>query len=229
VSKTIQWVIGITSGLFLLLVLLLTSIEWTIFRPSYFMHQYEKRDIPKIIGIEPGNLEKITENILLYLKGERSDLSMQFPVNGISREIFNEKEKEHMVDVRWLFMKGYQLRIIGLIWIGAGFLFLWFYSKSSRRILFRGMQISIIIVLVLIILLFILLSIDFRRYFIVFHKIFFRNELWILNPKTDLLIEMVPEPFFFETAVRIGILFVIQTFVIMFLSEIASRILQKNR
>ena len=48
---------------------------------------------------------------------------------------------------------------------------------------------------------------DFSKYFIVFHHIFFDNDLWILNPATDLLINIVPEPFFMDTALRIGITF----------------------
>ena len=52
-----------------------------------------------------------------------------------------------------------------------------------------------------------LIASDFSRYFIVFHHIFFNNDLWILNPATDLLINIVPEPFFADTAFRIGVTF----------------------
>lgn len=34
---------------------------------------------------------------------------------------------------------------------------------------------------------------------------------WILDPATDMLINIVPEPFFMDTALRIGILFAIMT------------------
>ena len=37
-----------------------------------------------------------------------------------------------------------------------------------------------------------------------FHHIFFNNDLWMLNPDTDLLINIVPEPFFMDTAARIA-------------------------
>ena len=48
---------------------------------------------------------------------------------------------------------------------------------------------------------------DFSKYFVVFHLIFFDNDLWILNPATDMLINIVPEPFFMDTALRIAITF----------------------
>lgn len=52
-----------------------------------------------------------------------------------------------------------------------------------------------------------LISTDFTKYFVIFHHIFFDNDLWILDARTDLLINIVPEPFFMDTAARIGITF----------------------
>ena len=40
-----------------------------------------------------------------------------------------------------------------------------------------------------------------------FHHIFFTNDLWILDPATDMLINIVPEGFFMDTAARIALLF----------------------
>ena len=36
----------------------------------------------------------------------------------------------------------------------------------------------------------------FDSFFIGFHKLFFDNDLWLLNPQTDLLIALMPTPFF---------------------------------
>lgn len=52
-----------------------------------------------------------------------------------------------------------------------------------------------------------LISTDFTKYFTTFHLIFFDNDDWILNPKTDLLINIVPEGFFRDTAYAIAFLF----------------------
>ena len=62
-----------------------------------------------------------------------------------------------------------------------------------------------------------LISTDFTKYFIIFHQIFFDNDLWILDARTDLLINIVPEPFFMDTAARIGILFAGSVLAISFL------------
>ena len=46
--------------------------------------------------------------------------------------------------------------------------------------------------------------IDFDSLFILFHKVAFTNDLWLLNPQTDLLIRLMPIEFFISYAAIIG-------------------------
>ena len=71
----------------------------------------------------------------------------------------------------------------------------------------KGLLIGTGIFLVLCILLGIAVASDFTNAFITFHHIFFSNDLWILDPSVDMLVNIVPEGFFFDTASRILILF----------------------
>lgn len=52
-----------------------------------------------------------------------------------------------------------------------------------------------------------LVSADFNRYFTLFHHIFFDNDLWLLNPDTDRLINIVPLGFFMDTVLWIAVIF----------------------
>ena len=54
-----------------------------------------------------------------------------------------------------------------------------------------------------VLLLFILIQIDFNKYFTHFHEIFFNNDLWLLNPETDVLIQMLPLEFFTNISVAV--------------------------
>ena len=47
----------------------------------------------------------------------------------------------------------------------------------------------------------VLAAVDFNACFIVFHKLFFNNDLWILDPTEDLIINILVEPFFADMAV----------------------------
>ena len=68
-----------------------------------------------------------------------------------------------------------------------------------------------------------IMSTDFTRYFTIFHQIFFDNDLWILNPATDLLINIVPEPFFMDTALYIGLVFGIFLLIVLVVSTVYCR------
>ena len=45
--------------------------------------------------------------------------------------------------------------------------------------------------------------IDFGSLFTVFHRLAFTNEGWLLDPRTDLLIRLMPTPFFVDLTVRV--------------------------
>ena len=54
-----------------------------------------------------------------------------------------------------------------------------------------------------IIVLIILMNVDFNKYFTIFHEIFFNNDLWLLDPNVDRLVNIFPENFFYDIAIRI--------------------------
>ena len=39
-------------------------------------------------------------------------------------------------------------------------------------------------------------AVDFDGLFVTFHRVFFSNDLWLLNPREHLLIMLMPTPFF---------------------------------
>ena len=45
---------------------------------------------------------------------------------------------------------------------------------------------------------------DFDSLFVLFHRLAFTNNLWLLNPATDLLIRLMPLSFFITYAAAIG-------------------------
>ena len=53
------------------------------------------------------------------------------------------------------------------------------------------------------------MSIDFTSCFTLFHKLFFTNNLWIFDPETDYMIRMLPEGFFSDMVIRVGVIFIV--------------------
>ena len=50
--------------------------------------------------------------------------------------------------------------------------------------------------------------VDFTGVFYKFHALFFSNYEWILDPEVSRLINMVPEGFFVDIAIRIVVIFI---------------------
>ena len=110
-----------------------------------------------------------------------------------------------MVDVQNLFLGAIKLRE------GAALLALlcgaYLLLKQEGLVLCRMLQWGIGLFVGGMVALAALISTDFTKYFTTFHHIFFDNDDWLLNPKTDLLINIVPEGFFRDTAFMIAVLF----------------------
>jgi len=151
-----------------------------------------------------------------YLKGDREDLVVYSKIENVEREFFNAKEKRHMKDVQNLFIGAQRLRL-GALLISVFTIGIMLYSKKGYS-LFRGIQWGIAAFFAFIGVLSTLMLINFNRYFTLFHQIFFDNDDWILNPKTDLLINIVPEGFFRDTAFWIAGIFLAGALAVWFLS-----------
>ena len=172
----------------------------------WHLYRYDPRRIAE--GKNPFQLDSPAPDsgkMMDYLKGDRENLNVEAVIGGVQREFFNAKEKRHMQDVRELFLQGLALRR-GAVFVGvlaAAFLCL----KKRQAVLLRMLQWGIAGVLCTMLGLGALISMDFTKYFTYFHLIFFDNMDWYLNPKTDLLINIVPEGFFRDTALRIAGMF----------------------
>ena len=111
-----------------------------------------------------------------------------------------------MIDVLDLFDIARVIKLISAI-ISLVIVF-YFLSKSLASLVGKWIGIGLFANHLMIIILGVLILIDFTKYFTIFHEIFFSNDLWLLDPRTDLLIQMLPEPFFVNMAKNIGISFI---------------------
>lgn len=206
--KYVQSFLGILCAFCLMIILLITSIEAVAYwNPGYYEKEYTKYQVTEDVNMEMEDLLLVTQEMMAYLRGNRDDLHIRTTVGGVSREFFNEKEILHMEDVRGLFLAAIALRRACLAIAALSIALLLALKAQVKFILPRMFCIGTALFFAVTALLAGIISTDFSRYFIVFHKIFFRNDLWLLDPSTDLLINIVPEPFFVDTAARIAIVY----------------------
>lgn len=160
----------------------------------------------------------VTEEMMAYLRGDREDLVVWTTVNGEKQEFFNDREKAHMVDVQNLFLGGLTLRFSAIIVLVISLSGLIFTKGNWKRILPKSFLTGLGAFLVISGGLGVLCASDFNKYFFLFHEIFFDNDLWLLDPATDLMIRMLPEGFFFDMVIRIGSIFIGMLAILLILS-----------
>ena len=190
--------LGILGWLSLLVGLLLFVIlSLSFFRPFY-SYEYRVGNQAAYIGMSDEGLMGSTETLLDYLQDKRQDIIYVTSVQGSEREVFNERETLHMVDVKNLYQGACTARNI---LIPLGILILVFFSYMQEKenrfsalkktygkaLICLGIFVACILVWALI---------DFNGFWFQFHYLFFDNDLFILDPNTSIMINMFPERFF---------------------------------
>lgn len=210
--------IGIVMAISFILILAITSVEAVVYwMPGYFEYEYEKHQVLDDVNMEMEDLLEVTDHMMAYLRGEKADLQIYTDVDGMKAwPFFNQREILHMIDVKHLFLGGLMIRRICGLFLLAGLILLW--KRKALRSLPKSICIGTGVFFGVTCLLVLIVSRDFTKYFTVFHHIFFNNDLWILNPRTDRLINIVPEPFFIDTAAAIAIVFGISIFLILLIA-----------
>lgn len=104
---------------------------------------------------------------------------------------------QHFVEVKELFMGIYILFLITL----ALCLFIIIYKDKKKEDSY--LLVSSIGVLAFPLIIGLITAIDFNKTFILFHKIFFRNDYWNFHPELDPVINILPKTFFFHSLILI--------------------------
>lgn len=197
-SKKINW-IWCTSLFF---IIILGSIFFHSFNRSFYHTQYTKLETAQTIGISESELDTATGVLLDYIVDHRDDLDYQLESG---EPMFNQREIDHMVDVKNLYLAAQSFFIISLVVFVA--LSIYYFLKLNRNeFLFtfkQSFRHSFMIFGLVLGALGLYALIDFSGFWTNFHHVFFRNDLWLLNPATDRLIQMVPLPFFTQLVFRI--------------------------
>ena len=190
-------------GFLLSIILLFTFVEIIAFNLNHYRESFIKYNTTEETGMNETDLQYTLEDVLRYLRDNRRELDTRVFVEGKESEAFEDREKLHMIDVKGLFFKGRILRNIGaVLFVIIGLIFIIKDEHWKKSLSGTLMYTAVINILFLFVLL-LLMKIDFDGCFTYFHIIFFNNDLWILDPDAHILVQMLPEEFFYDTSIRI--------------------------
>lgn len=194
----------------LIMSLLVSAIDFCCFQKSFYKQEYQKDQTAEKIGMSDEDLMASTNALLDYLRDERDDIVVNVTVSGFEQEVFNERETLHMIDVKVLYQRAVNVRNEAFLIGMALLIFSLIKSKSHySALLKRGYKNGMMAVGALIVFIAVAALADFDAFWTSFHKLFFTNDLWLLDPNTSIMINMFPDVFFFDLVMRIIIIFAV--------------------
>jgi hypothetical protein len=190
--KLVGGTLSLVSALILIIVILLTTIELNAFNLDFFRSEYRKLNSTQAIGISEQDLLRTTEVLLAYIRGQRHDLQIEAEIKGKMRPVFNTREKSTICRCsETLYCRTLaEKQRVGPVNHSSGrpapadrpgipaILGGRFSGRNRRFYLFpcgRGFSNFT----------------GFLWFWNKFHTLIFTNDLWLLNPETDILIQIV--------------------------------------
>ena len=231
-SEKTHRICAFVCGLCLLFVLLTTSVQAVCFWiPNWWRNEYAKYDTPSNVNGEMSldDAVHITEDMLDYCIGRIDTLDdTEATIDGVTAPFFTDREKAHLADCRELFMAGMRARVIALFILIVFSIYIYMHNGKEKtlRIMARGYLQSFAAVIIAGAVIALLALKDFTFVFTEFHHLFFDNDLWILYPDKDNLINIMQEDVFADAAMWIGCIFAT---VSVILALISGAILKKGR
>ncbi len=218
-NKKISTSIKIFSSILWVPVTLCISLEIITFSDWVYEYNWTRNQISQNTGLKIDQLNEVSDQIKGYFKDdqEKLEILLQQPGRQVF-SLFNQKEIDHMIDVKNLIQATLLFERIGLVLLLVFFIFFLFregskiFYENFKRIILG----SFLIWSILLFLIIFGMIVDFNYTFTLFHKIMFTNDLWILDPNADFLIMIFPQRFFLEISAAIIILFLLINLIIYF-------------
>ena len=204
-------VTDIVYGIIFALLFISIAVVITVnFRPLYYM-DIRLLDIEATSGLDKdtirANYDALIDYSSPFFRGELRFPSLEASESGL----------QHFAEVKNIFTSFY---IIGAISLVLGIIIIIYKTRNKD---YSFMLVSAITAIALPLLLAVFIAIDFDTAFVVFHKIFFRNDYWLFDPVTDPVITILPAEFFMHCAIMIILIVIIFSLLFLWLYSRAKR------
>ncbi len=197
------------------LFLITASVTWAFNSPGLYNDGFEKYSISRITGITNSDLRQVGADIRSYINSSDEPMDIQTSIFGAEQDLFNAKEIAHMKDVKTL-VRGVYVLALGsaaylLVMILVGFIR---QGRLFTPLLAKRLALGGGLTLAMLALFGAVAAFGFDSLFIKFHEISFANDFWQLDPRTDYLVRIFPDNFWFDATVWVAVKAVVGALVI---------------
>ncbi len=201
-------------GLFVALVpvfLIAANVRWVVNFPPLYSYGFDTYNIVAFTGIPRDELISAGRQIRDYFNNGEERLDVRVQVNGIRWSLYNEREVQHMEDVKGLVQVVYRVSELAAVYL-VGFAAVGFglFGRRFRPQLGWAIGLGGLATLGLALVVGLGSLVGFDRLFLAFHLVSFSNDLWQLDPSRDYLIAMFPQAFFFDATMLIAVAVVVE-------------------
>ena len=204
----------IPTALFIIAVpifLVTASVTWAFNNPGLYEDGFQKYQIPRTSGITLADLRQVGAALRSYFNSTKEPLNVRTRILGVEQELFNDKEIAHMQDVKQLIWGTYVLGAVSAVYISVTVLVgfcrrrknfqdkSWLDTVAPRLLWGGGLTLSLLLVFGL------LAATGFDTLFLRFHQLSFANDFWQLDPRTDYLVRLFPQDFWFDATMWVAL------------------------
>jgi len=187
------------------LLLITSNLRFAVNDIRLYEYGFNKYHVSEAAGLDKGNLTEIAHKLITYFNSDEEFVDIS---------VYNQRDIDHLKDIKGLIQLVYRLQFVSLayiaVYLGFNFLLLGgaFWRQLARRIIWGSWTTIVILAILGVIAL-----VDFDQFFLLFHLVSFRNDLWQLYPG-DKLLAMFPEGFFNDAALFIGGAIILEAIII---------------
>ena len=187
--------------------LVATNVRFAADEGRIYEYGFDKYDVEARTGFPREEISRVGQELRRYFNNNEETISVLVEEGGQEVSFFNARETAHLRDVKDLFQITFRVQELSIVYVFTYVVgvFIWAREGSLRRLATQVLAGSLVAIAVILALGGVAL-LGFDRAFEQFHFIAFSNDLWRLDPRTDHLIQMFPEDFWFDVSMLVGLL-----------------------
>ena len=193
------------------LALITSNVRFAANEGRLYEYGFDEYGAEARTGIDRDQLSRAGRELRAYFNNDQETVSIRVTEDGREVALFSERETAHLRDVKDLFGLTFRVQEAALVFVLAyvAAVFLWARERSLRSLAIQTLGAGLLTAAIIVGLGVVAVT-GFDRAFEQFHLISFDNDLWKLNPRTDHLIQMFPEGFWFDASMFVGILTLVE-------------------
>jgi integral membrane protein (TIGR01906 family) len=187
--------------------LVTSNIRILINTPLTYDYAFDRYDADAETGLSRDDLDSVAGGLRDYFNNGEDTFYQTVTEDGLEGPVFNARETRHLQDVKDLIVwvnRAQEASIVFVLAYVVAF-FIWARDGNVRQLAMHclvGLGIGLLAVGSV----GIVAALGFDAAWERFHNIAFANDFWLLNTRTDHLIQMFPEPFWRDMTILLGIM-----------------------